>query len=128
MPITPYLYYEDLSGTMIWLERAFGLKREGPAMNGPDGEASHAHMKLGDGIVMMGRPDASKSYRNPKRLGATTQSLYVMVDDVDRHFAEAKREGARILEAPTDTEYGHRRYGACDPEGHEWYFAQERRA
>lgn len=30
-----------------------------------------------------------------------------------------------ILEEPGNTEYGHRRYGAEDPEGHQWYFAQE---
>ena len=30
-----------------------------------------------------------------------------------------------ILEEPTDTPYGHRRYGAVDPEGHQWYFAQD---
>ena len=128
MAITPYLYYEDLSGTMAWLEQAFGLKPDGPVMNGPDGKPNHAAMKLGDGVVMMGRPDASKAYRNPQHLGGATQSLYVMVDDVDGHFEQAKREGARILETPADTEYGHRRYGACDPEGHEWYFAQAREA
>src|SRR5688572_26743870 len=110
MGITPYLYYENLGETMAWLERAFGLKPDGPVMKGPDGAPSHAAMKLGDGIVMMGRPDPKQAYRNPKRLGGTTQSLYAMVDDVEEHFQQAKREGARILEAPADTEYGHRRY------------------
>ena len=127
MEITPYLYYENLGETMAWLERAFGLKPDGPTMKGPDGEPSHATMKLGDGMVMMGRPDAKQAYRNPKRLGGATQSLYVMVDDVDEHFRQARSEGAKILEEPTDTEYGQRRYGARDPEGHEWYFAQEKK-
>jgi uncharacterized glyoxalase superfamily protein PhnB len=127
MGIMPYLYYEDLAAAMSWLEKAFGLKPHEAVMNGPDGAPSHAAMKIGDGIVMMGRPPPEKGYRNPKRLGGTTQSLYVMVDDVEEHFRQAKLEGARILEAPADTEYGHRRYGACDPEGHEWYFAQERK-
>jgi uncharacterized glyoxalase superfamily protein PhnB len=47
------------------------------------------------------------------------------VDDVDAHFQRAKKAGAHILEEPEDTFYGHRRYGAEDPEGHQWYFAQE---
>jgi uncharacterized glyoxalase superfamily protein PhnB len=126
MAITPYLYYEDLAAMMSWLSRAFRFEPHGAVQNGPDGAPSHAAMKLGDGIVMMGRPDPSKGYRNPKRLGGATQSLYVTVDEVDAHFRQAKEAGAGILESPLDTEYGHRRYGACDPEGHEWYFAQEK--
>jgi uncharacterized glyoxalase superfamily protein PhnB len=124
MTITPYLYYEDLGATLKWLAKAFGLRPHGPRMKGPDGRTSHAAMKLGNGVVMMGRPP-DPGYRNPKRLGQATQSLYVMVGDVDRHFERARKAGARILEEPKDTEYGHRRYGACDPEGHEWYFARQ---
>jgi uncharacterized glyoxalase superfamily protein PhnB len=54
-----------------------------------------------------------------------TQSLYINVNEVDKHFELAKKVGAKILEEPKDTFYGHRRYGAEDPEGHQWYFAQE---
>jgi uncharacterized glyoxalase superfamily protein PhnB len=43
---------------------------------------------------------------------------------VQRHFQRAKKAGARILEEPNETFYGDRRYGAEDPEGHQWYFAQ----
>jgi uncharacterized glyoxalase superfamily protein PhnB len=82
-------------------------------------------MRLADGLVMMGCP--GPSYRNPKRLGAATQSLHVYADDVDAHHARAKAAGAKILEAPTDQFYGDRRYAAEDPEGHHWYFAQHTR-
>lgn len=58
------------------------------------------------------------------QLGQATQSLYVFLDDVDRHFQQAKRSGARILEEPQDQFYGDRRDGTEDPEGHHWYFAQ----
>ena len=74
-------------------------------------------------MIMMGSPPTG--YRNPKRLGQATQSLYINVQDVDKHFTRARKAGAIILQEPADTEYGHRRYGATDPEGHEWYFAQE---
>jgi len=47
------------------------------------------------------------------------------VDYVNAHFERARKAGAAILEEPKDTFYGHRRYGAEDPEGHQWYFAQE---
>jgi len=125
MAITPYLYYENLDTAMTWLTKALGFTRVGPAQKGPDGKASHATMQLGDGVVMMGRPPAAQKYRNPNRLGQSTQSLYVMVENVDTHHRRAVKAGAELLEAPADTPYGHRRYGVVDPEGHEWYFAQE---
>jgi len=92
-------------------------------VRGRDGKINHAAMKLGDALIMMGRP--ASGYRNPKRLGQATQSLYINVKGVDRHFQRARKAGAIILEEPADTEYGHRRYGATDPEGHEWYFGQD---
>jgi uncharacterized glyoxalase superfamily protein PhnB len=39
------------------------------------------------------------------------------------HYEKAKAAGAEILEEPDDQEYGDRRYGVVDPEGHRWYFA-----
>src|SRR5712692_5595937 len=123
MSITPYLLYEDVAGALKFLSKAFGFRKFGQTMSGPDGKLNHAAMKLGDDAIMMGYP--GPKYRNPKRLGQTTQELYINVDNVDKHFERAKKAGATILEEPADTSYGHRRYGAEDPEGHQWYFAQE---
>lgn len=119
--ISPYLYYEDVAGALDWLARAFGL-RERTRMEGPDGGIRHAEMECADGLVMLGCP--GPDYRSPKRLGGVTQSLYVYVDDVDKHFRQARECGAVILEQPADQFYGDRRYGAQDPEGHHWFFAQ----
>jgi uncharacterized glyoxalase superfamily protein PhnB len=79
-------------------------------------------MKIGDGIVMMGCPGAD--YRNPKQLGQITQQLYIFVEDVDAHCARARAAGAEIVREPADQFYGDRQYGAKDPEGHCWFFAQ----
>jgi uncharacterized glyoxalase superfamily protein PhnB len=126
MAITPYLYYADVERAMVFLGEAFGFRKSGRPLRGANGRIRHAAMKLGDGLVMMGQPPGR--YRNPRTLGQATQSLYVIVGNVDRHYRRARAAGAVILEALTATEYGHRRYGAIDPEGHEWYFAQEARA
>jgi PhnB protein len=123
MAITPYLLYEDVGGALKFLSKAFGFRKCGAQMKGADGKINHAAMQLGDDLIMMGCP--GPGYRNPKRLGHATQSLYINVEDVDKHFARARKAGATILEEPADTDYGHRRYGATDPEGHQWYFAQE---
>ncbi len=123
MTITPYLYYEDVGGALKFLSKAFGFRKHGRAMLRPDGKVNHAAMKLGDDFVMMGCPGSK--YKSPKRLGQATQSLLINVPNVDKHFQRAKKAGATILQEPGDTSYGVRRYGAEDPEGHQWYFAQE---
>ena len=122
MAITPYLYYEDVGRALKFLAKAFGFRKYGAQARGPDGKINHAAVKLDGGMIMMGRP--APGYRNPKRLGQATQTLYVNVRGVDKHFQRALKAGAVILEKPTDTGYGHRRYRAADPEGHEWCFAQ----
>lgn len=122
MAITPYLLYQDVGGALKFLAKAFGFRKYGTQMRAPDGKINHAAMKFGEAVFMMGCP--GKGYRNPKQLRQATQSLYVDVEDVDKHFARAKKAGATIIEEPSNTFYGHRRYGAVDPEGHEWYFAQ----
>jgi uncharacterized glyoxalase superfamily protein PhnB len=119
--ITPYLLYEDVDATLDWLVATFGFTEQ-VRMRGPDGKANHAEVNLGDGVVMMGHP--GPDYQNPGRRGGATQLVYVYVDDVDKHFAVAKAAGARILTEPADQFYGDRTYGAEDPEGHQWSFAQ----
>src|SRR5688572_16613606 len=67
MAITPYLLYEDVGGALKFLAKAFGFKKYGAQIKGPDGKLNHAAMQLGDDLIMMGYP--GPKYKNPKRLG-----------------------------------------------------------
>jgi PhnB protein len=79
-------------------------------------------MDVGDGSpIYLGDP--GDDYRNPKSLAASTCSVYVYVEDVDAHHTRATQAGATIIDPLTDQTYGDRRYGAEDPEGHQWFFA-----
>ena len=49
-------------------------------------------------------------------------AVYVVVDDPDAHFEQARDAGAEIIRELNDTKYGSREYGAKDPEGNAWYF------
>src|SRR3989442_15521988 len=118
--VTPYLLYEDVPAALDWLTTAFGF-RERLRFAGSDGTVSHAEMEIGEGVIMLGDP--GPDYRNPKRLGGATQLVHVYVDDVDKHFQQAKEAGATILKEVDDQTYGDRRYIAEDPEGHRWTFA-----
>ncbi len=119
--ISPYLLYEDCNAALEFLSNAFGFQ-ERMRIPGPNDAVVHAEMEYLGGVIMMGWP--GPDYQSPKTCGHVTQNQYIYVDDVDEHFAHAKQAGAEILEEPADQFYGDRRYGAADPDGHVWYFAQ----
>ncbi len=118
---TPYLLYEDVEAALDFLVRAFGFQ-ETLRHTGDAGDIDHAEMTYGEGLIMMGDP--GEDYRNPRRLGAASVQIYVDVADVDATYERARSAGAEIIEEPADEEYGIRRFGAKDPEGHSWWFAQ----
>ena len=118
--ISPMIPYDD--GTSIdWLVRVFGFAVR-LRVPGPGGQVVHGELTIGDGLVMVAAPSHEEGWATPKQIGTRTQTLYVMVPEVDAHFAKAKGEGAKILFEPHDA-HGHRRYLAEDPEGHRWWFA-----
>jgi PhnB protein len=116
----PYLLYEDAGAALDFLSRAFGFE-ETKRNTFPSGQVSHAEMRYMDGEIHLGQPPSPSS---PRRYGGTTVLLYVYVNDVDAHYAQARAVGAEILDEPEDQDYGERRYHCRDPEGHSWYFAQ----
>lgn len=62
--------------------------------------------------------------RTVAEAGGNTQSLYVVVDDVDAHCDQARAGGADIYMEPADNDYGGRSYGARDLEGNAWSFGK----
>src|SRR5437762_7261966 len=90
MPITPYLYYTDVGSALKFLSRAFGFRKFGQTMKGPDGKLNHAAVKLGNDLIMMGRP--GPKYKNPKRLGQTTQSSLYQYQEC-RQTLRTREEG-----------------------------------
>lgn len=119
--VTPYLLYEDGLAALEFLSRAFGFT-ERLTMKDADGHLGHAEMVYEGSVVMLGSPGGD--YQSPSKTGSNSILVHVYVDDVDAHFATAKREGADIDDEPTDMPYGDRSYSAKDLEGHSWTFAQ----
>jgi len=132
--ISSAIYYEDAAKAIDWLCEAFGFEVR-LKVEGEGGRIEHSELEYGDGLVMVGqtgradRPDRAFC-RSPREAdGANTQSLCIMVDDVDAHCARARSAGARITLEPEVHDYGEeywadRVYEACDPEGHHWFFMQ----
>ena len=55
----------------------------------------------------------------PKDAKGTTQGLYLtfVIDDVDEFYSVVTESGIKVIEPPTDTEYGQRRLLIQAPEG-----------
>ena len=120
--IVPCLSYRDAPAAIAWLKEAFGFT-ENMVVPGPDGTIAHAQLALGNGMVMVGSErDDELQMRIPCDLGGVTQSIYVVVEDADAHYAQAVAAGAEIVRELEDTPYGSRDYSARDPEGHLWNF------
>jgi uncharacterized glyoxalase superfamily protein PhnB len=118
--ITTYLLYEDCEAALEFLAKAFGFA-EDMRITDDNGKVTHAEMRLEDGVIMMGHP--GPDYQNPSRTGHVNATTYVYVDDVDKHFEQAKSGGAKIISEPADQFYGDRNYMAEDPQGQQWGFA-----
>lgn len=122
--VTPYVFYDDVSAALVWLQQAFGFA---PRMTfpAPNGGIVHAEMAIGDGVIMLGPSGIAPTWKSPRSLGgANTQGLFVYVDDVDAHCATASAAGAAVVKPPANQFWGDRMYSVLDLEGHAWIFAQ----
>jgi uncharacterized glyoxalase superfamily protein PhnB len=123
--IVPYLFYDDVAAAVDFLVRAFGFTEQ-MRVGTPRG-GTHAQVKLGDQIVMMGQGSTDKSHATPTELGRVTSGVFVYLDGIDAHYAQAQAAGAEIVEPLSDLAYG-RSYTARDPQGHTWFFTSPKGA
>jgi uncharacterized glyoxalase superfamily protein PhnB len=130
------LAYADAEGAIGWLTAAFGFReREGQRHTDEAGVVTHAELELDGATIMLATPNAD--YEGPRRHAETCEAarrwldnpwvidgVFVEVDDLERHHAQAVAAGARILRPPEDPGVGLRLYSVEDPEGHRWMFCQ----
>ncbi len=81
---------------MDWLTRAFGFVKRA-SYPGPEGTVAHAEMSFGSSVIMLGSPGPEKGWVSAKDLPPVNQTIYVVVDDPDAHYARGKATGAEIV-------------------------------
>jgi uncharacterized glyoxalase superfamily protein PhnB len=113
--IYPSMRYRDARTAIAWLERAFGFEAH-VVHEGDGGTITHAELRYGQGLIMLGSARPNGDHRRPGEGWA-----YVAVDELEGHHARAQAAGAEIVEAPRDLGYG-AFYAARDPEGNLWSF------
>jgi uncharacterized glyoxalase superfamily protein PhnB len=119
--IHPSVVYDDIPNAIEWLSRVFGFRERREARLTGTGFML-AWLEYGDGLIGLTTPSSESS--SPMKLGKTTQSVKVYVDDVEQHFKRSKASGAKIISELADGFWGGRFCRASDCEGHSWEFSQ----
>ena len=118
--VIPVLVYPDVRAAVAWLTEAFGFVERVRI-----GEDHRSQMRVGeDGGVIVADV---RGEQQPPKAGRTTHLVKVRVDDVDASFDRARSHGARVLQEPTDFEYGERECTVEDLAGHRWQLTQTMR-
>jgi len=119
--LIPQLSALDVDGYIQFLTDAFGFKVISTWRDPDDATDVNVELDYEGVVVGVGH---SRAGRRASRDPATPHvGLYVVVDDVDAHYARARAANAQIIWDLAEQPFGHRMYAAVDPEGHEWCFA-----
>jgi uncharacterized glyoxalase superfamily protein PhnB len=123
--VIPTLRYRDGVSAIAWLCSTFGFEKN---LVVPDksGEIAHAQLTFGNGMIMLGSARNNEFHnlvKSPAESGSIgSQSVYIIVAEIDQHYANTVKAGAEIVMAIKDEDYGGRAYSCRDPEGHVWNF------
>ena len=120
--VVPMLSYENAPAAIDFLCKAFGFQ-ERSRMPMPDGRIGHAEVGYQDNVVMLASEYPEMGLASPQNVPTRHCQLMCYVDDVDAHFARARKAGATIASEPSDQPHGDREYRVVDPEGHHWSFS-----
>jgi len=112
--VTPYLVVEGVPKLLEFLQKTFN-STELERVPRPDGTISHAEVRIGDSVVMMGEANAQSK--------PMPTMLYVYVEDVDAVYKRALQAGAKPVRELKDEFYGDRAGGVADPVGNQWWIA-----
>lgn len=120
--VTPYLIFKDAAPAIDFYKKALGAS-EVMRMNGPDGRVSHAEIKIGDSLIMLGSAPPNSGLGEPKSLNGSTVNIFLYLPDVDKVFNAAVSAGAKATQHLQDMFWGDRYGTLVDPFGHSWSLA-----
>jgi PhnB protein len=117
--VSPYLIVAGASAAIGFYEKILGAK-ERMRIAGPNGSIGHAELQIGESVIMLADEHEEMQIRGPKKIGGTPVTIGVYVEDVDKVFDRAVKEGAKVLRPVQNQFYGDRSGQFEDPFGHHW--------
>jgi PhnB protein len=119
--VTAMLTVADVKAAVSFYQKALGFTKVG-IMNGPDGKAMHAELRLRDTTLMLG-PEHPPQMRSAKTVGASPVTLYLTTENADKVTAKAVKLGATLVAPVADQFWGDRCGRILDPDGNAWYIS-----
>ncbi|WP_428420933.1 VOC family protein [Methylibium sp.] len=125
--VTPYLMYRDAAGGIAFCIAAFGATERMRHVE-PDGRIAHAQLQIGDSLLMVSQANpAFPEMPAVEDCEHSPMSLFLEVDDADATVERALVQGARLVYAVADRDYG-RSGSVRDPYGYHWHITSPVRA
>jgi uncharacterized glyoxalase superfamily protein PhnB len=122
--VIPAIRYQDTAKAVRWLVDVFGFE-DSFVVADDAGNVGHAQLTYGGtGMIMLGPVSDGSDGRLAVRTGPVL--TYVIVDDIEKHYAHTRSAGAEIIQELQDEDYGGQGYTALDPEGNVWSFGTYR--
>jgi len=112
--ITPYLIVREAAGLIDFVKQAFGAEELYRGAGSAGG--IHAHVKIGDSMVMIGGGEVLDRPSMPA-------AIHLYVKDADAVYKHALDAGGSSMRAPVDQPYGDREASVKDQSGNVWYIA-----
>lgn len=119
--LIPQLSAQNVDAYIKFLSEAFGFEVS-TYWRDPN-DPAHVNVEVEFDGVVVGIGQSRTDHRAAKDPSAPNIGLYLVVEDVDAHYRRARAAKATITSELEDQPWGHRMYGAIDPEGHDWGFA-----
>src|SRR4051812_21267985 len=110
--VMPYIIVEDAEKFIHFLKTVFNAN-EKLKVPREEGGIMHAEVIIGGSTIMLA--DATDQYK-PRSAG-----MYIHVDDTDKTYEIALREGATSLMEPQKQSYASRTAGIQDEFGNTWW-------
>ena len=118
--IIPVLQYLNVEEAIKYLSDTFGFKLRWRAGN------HRAQLVYDEGVIVVTELKERNAYTAILHV-TNKHSILVRVKDVDSHFENANKWGAKILQEPTDHFFGERQYSTVDIEEHIWTFSETKK-
>ena len=115
----PQLIVQDGAAAIEFYKKAFGVE-ELRRWSNDDGSVHVAELSFNGAMFHIKQEQIEKSRLSPVTAKGYTTIIGVFVEDVDATVDKALKNGAKLLSALQDYEYGYRQANIIDPFGHEW--------
>lgn len=110
--LMPYLLVKDAHRFIDFTASVFGAKNTFIRLRDDNKTIMHAEVQISGATIMFA--DSTEMYP------VATANLFIYVEDADATFSKALAEGAEVVNALADQDYG-RSGGVQDPFGNVWW-------